>query len=247
MLHLGAFGRRRSKGPGGQVRTSPASHRTVVVTLGTVRQVLAYGVSEGVVAANIARDIKAPRRWHGARGAVTVWEPSELLTFRHDADADLWAVAWRLSLSGLRRSEVLVLSWDSVDLDAGTVAVRAGRVRVDGRKADVVDDPKSRASWRTVPVEAIHPGTTALMRTLRARQASDRLVAGSAHAGTALVVVDALGVPVWPEAYSDRFGVLCRSVGVPVVHLHSVRHTLGLILHRAGEAPARCSTPRAQR
>jgi integrase len=61
----------------------------------------------------------------------------------------------------------------------------------------VVDDPKSRASWRTVPVWSMHPGTVALLRSPRARQAD-----------------------------------------VPVVRLHSVRHTLALILHRAGWTPA---------
>ncbi len=235
---LAGCGGRRHKGEDGQTVTSPASHRTVVVTLGTIRQVLAYGVSEGVVASNVARDVKAPRKRHDDGADVVVWEPGELLTFRRAADADAWAVAWRLTLSGLRRSEVLGLAWDAVDLDAGTVTVKAGRVRVDGGTSDVVDDPKSRASWRTVPVEAMHPGIVALMRTLRARQAADRLAAGKAYRESGLVVVDALGQPIRPEAYSDRFGVLCRSVGVPVVRLHSVRHTLALILHRAGEAPA---------
>lgn len=238
VAELAASGGRRHKGGDGQVFTSPASHRTVVVTLGTIRQVLAYGVSEGVVAVNVAREVKAPRRRHDDGTDVTVWEPAELLTFRDVADADPWAAAWRLTLCGLRRSEVLGLGWDAVDLDGGTVTVKAGRVRVDGGTRDVVDDPKSRASWRTVPVEAMHPGTMTALRTLRARQAADRLASGAAYRETGLVVVDATGQPVRPESYSDRFTVLCREAGVPVVRLHSVRHTLALILHRAGEAPA---------
>lgn len=52
------------------------------------------------------------------------------------------------------------------------------------------------------------------------------------------MLTDALGRGVRPEAYSDRFGELCREAGVPVVHLHSVRHTLALTMHRQGVAPA---------
>ena len=47
-----------------------------------------------------------------------------------------------------------------------------------------------------------------------------------------------LGDPVKPYTYSDRFEILCRKAGVPVVQLHSVRHTLATIMHKAGEAPA---------
>jgi integrase len=51
-------------------------------------------------------------------------------------------------------------------------------------------------------------------------------------------LVDPLGAPIRPKAYSDRFAVLCHKAGVPVVRLHSVRHTLALIGHRAGIGPA---------
>ena len=69
---------------------------------------------------------------------------------------------------------VLGLRWASVDLSAGLVRVEAGRVALDGHRT-ATDDPKSAASWRTVPVEAMHSGTVALLRSLSARQAADRL------------------------------------------------------------------------
>jgi hypothetical protein len=50
--------------------------------------------------------------------------------------------------------------------------------------------------------------------------------------------VDQLGEPVRPYTYSDRFEALCRKACVPVIQLHSVRHTLATIMHKAGQAPA---------
>ncbi len=91
---------------------------------------------------------------------------------------------------------------------------------------------------RTVPVEAMHPGTVGALRSLKVSQAADRLAAGTAYTDGGLVVVDALGVGVHPDVYSDRFRALCRAAGVPVIRLHQVRHTVALLLHRAGEAPA---------
>jgi integrase len=53
-----------------------------------------------------------------------------------------------------------------------------------------------------------------------------------------LVLVDPLGAPIRPEAYSDRFRVLCREAELRKIDLHYVRHTLAGIMHRAGVAPA---------
>jgi integrase len=85
----------------------------------------------------------------------------------------------------------------------------------------------------------MHSGTVALLRSLSARQAADRLAAGTAYAvDNDFVLVDALGQPIRPEAYSDRFARLCRTANVPVIRLHDVRHSVALMLHRAGQAPA---------
>ena len=221
----------------GGLRGTRLSRRSVVYSLTTVRQVFGYAVTEGLIAVNPALSVKPPRQQSGDKSSVTVWEPSELAAFKTVADTDVWAAGWRLTLCGLRRSEVLGLSWDAVDLDQGTVTVKAGRVALDGSHT-ATDDPKSSASRRTVPVESMHPGTVALLRGLRVVQARDRLAAGSAYEDNGYVLVDALGRPVRPEAYSDRFAVLCGEAGVPVVRLHAVRHTIALMLHRIGVAPA---------
>lgn len=55
-----------------------------------------------------------------------------------------------------------------VDTEAGTVTVTQGRVLVGGR-ATVIDAPKPAASWRTVPVEVMHAGTSALLRSRQGR------------------------------------------------------------------------------
>lgn len=114
---------------------------------------------------------------------------------------------------------------------------RAGAVARDGQRSHI-DEPKSEQRRRTVPVEVIHPGTVALLRSLIARQAAERLRAGEAYTDSGLVVVDALGVPVRPEWYSDTFRGLCSEAEVPLIRLHSVRHSLAFWLHKVGVSPA---------
>ena len=222
----------------GGMRGKGLSRVSVIYTLGRVHQVLAYAVAEGLVVANVAEGVKAPRKRHEeAETETTVWTPSELLRFRSVADAHPMAAAWRLTLSGLRRSEVLGMRWRDVDTETGTVTVTQGRVLVDG-KTTVIDAPKSAASWRTVPVEAMHSGTSALLRSHKAALAAKRLQMGTSWPETDLVAVEFNGEPIRPEAYSDEFARLCREAEVPVIRMHSVRHTLALTMHRAGQAPA---------
>jgi len=223
-------------------RSKSLSHRSIVYALGTLRQVLAFGVSIGVLASNPARDVRARRKRKGDRREVAVWEPSDLLRFRNHVDADEtpWVrAAFRLTLCGLRRSEVLGLSWDAVDLESGTVRIEASRVKTGNGYQTERDDPKSDASARAVAMETIHPGTIASLRALSARQAVDRLAAGTVYENPSnLVVVDPLGRGIHPEVYSLRFRALCNAAGVAKIRLHAVRHTLALMLHRGGVAPA---------
>lgn len=216
------------------------SHRTVVLTIGTLRQAFSYAVAEGMIPASPVEGVKAPRRRAEDERTVTVWTADQLAAFIAQADQHDWAALWRLTAAGLRRSEVCGLRWDAVDLDAGAVAVRQGRVVYSGTVA--TDDPKSRASRRVVPVESMHAGTVTLLRSLSAQQARDRLAAGSAWQNSGYVLVDALGAPAHPDAYSEAFRAVCVAAGVPTIRLHDVRHSLATLLHSGGTAPAHAAS-----
>lgn len=45
---------------------------------------------------------------------------------------------------------------------------------------------------------------------------------------------DEVGTPVRPERYSDLFGRLCASAGVPAIRLHDARHTSVTLMLDAG-------------
>lgn len=213
--------------------------RSVRAALVALAQAVDLAVADGMLTRNVVRGVRRPRQSTKLGRDLEHWQPEQLLAFRHHVDGDDLAGAWRLTLCALTRADVLGLRWSDVNLDAGTVTVAQGRVQLhhDGPRSHV-DEPKSEQRRRTVPVEVIHPGTVAALRSLRASQAADRLRAGGAYSDSGLVVVDALGVPVRPEWYSDRFRRLCSEAGVPAIRLHSVRHSLAFWLHKVGVSPA---------
>lgn len=214
------------------------SHRSIVYALGTLRQVFAYGVRQRWITANPAADVKPPRAEHRptTEARPLRWSPIELAKVRAEADAhgtgeafavEPWLrVAVRLTLCGLRRSEVLGMDWSSVDMSTGVVRVEQGRVKTGRGTATTVGGVKAANSLRTVDAETIHPGTRAALRDLWLAQ-------GKPTDG--LVIVDAIGRPVDPSAYSRRFVALCESAGVaPLARMHNVRHSLATALDAAG-------------
>lgn len=221
----------------------PLSHRSIVYALGTLRQVFTYGVEVGVLAKNPAASVKPPKAKTGSKRAVVVWTPAELASFREHVDAlpagvldaDPWLrAAMRLTLCGLRRSEVLGLDWSNVDLTAGTVRVSQGRVKTGRSRTTAHGEAKSDDSHRLVPVEVIHPGTKAALREAWVKQGQPT---------TGFVVVDAVGDPVDPDTYSRRFRALSTEAGLPDLgSIHNVRHTVATALHDNGVEPRKAAS-----
>lgn len=230
----------------GGVRGSGLSPRSVSVTLQRIRQVFAHGVKLGLLRTSPAQYLEAPAmseedetRIAARKFDSTVWSFAQLRHFVAAADEDKYAVGWRLSALGLRRSEVLGLDWGAVDLDAEVIHV------VRARASKQLDRVKSKASRRTVPLSML-PGTTALLKQawLAAGRPRTNTVTidkqGKPVGGqkSSLVVLDASGQPVDRDIYSRRFTRVCHEAGLPRCRLHSLRHCIASELHDRGVAPA---------
>lgn len=197
----------------------PLSARAVRLTLTVVSMALESAVKEGRLARNVAAMVERPGNQTKARG---VWNGGHMAAFLKVSDADRLGGAWRLTMQGLRRGEVLGLSWEDVDLDAATVTVHRNRVAVGSET--ILQTTKTAAGRRVL---ALTPGAVTALKRMKAQQAQERLQAGALHQDTGLVAVDALGEPVKPRWYGDRFKALARDAGVPVVRLHDARHAYG--------------------
>ena len=87
----------------------------------------------------------------------------------------------RRATTGLRRGEVLGLSWGSLDLDNATLSVTRTLVDLDGDQPvwtqPVWSDPKTVRGRRNI---ALDPATVAVLRTVRTQQLQERLFVGAA-------------------------------------------------------------------
>lgn len=216
----------------------PLSHRSITYSLVALRQVFDYAIERELIRDNPAARARAPKAKPGEKRPRVVWTVTQLAAFREHVDgleaatleADPWLpAAMRLSISGLRRSEVLGLTWSDVDLEAKTIRITKSRVKTGVGRRTAHGAAKTDESIRTVPVEVLHAGTVAALRALWMRQ-------GQPVDG--LVVVDVLGEAVDPDRYSRAFRALAAEAGLPDIRsIHNLRHTVAVALHGAGVPP----------
>lgn len=135
---------------------------------------------------------------------VMVWLPAHTGRFLEAIAAErLSALFCVVAYCGLRRDEVLGLTWAEVDTEGGVAYVR---------ETGSGSGPKSEAGVRAVPLPA--PVVQAL-RAWRARQAADRLAWGRDWPDTDLVFTREDGSPVPGQWVSVRFETLAYRAGLP--------------------------------
>lgn len=165
------------------------------------------------------------------------------------AESERNGVAFMLAISlGLRRGEVLGLSWADVDLDVGRLQVRrqlerrdwkhgcADPDRCDERPARcperkdgglVLAELKTKQSRRTLPLP--EPLLVAL-RQHRHRQREARIRAGTVWRDSGLVFTTITGRPVAPRDHSLHWTAFLEGLGVRPARLHDARHTAATLL-----------------
>ena len=208
------------------------------LTLGRLGAALEAAVLEGKLVRNVARLVKPPE--HTPRERET-WSKEEVRKFLAKASSDRLCAAWRLSLYGLRRGEVLGLRWSDIDLRAGALTVSQARVLVEYRIR--IEEPKSRNGKRTLPLDG---ELVAALTALRKRQLEESTIAGAAYRsglagldwyqGGEYVITGEAGSPVHSEWYSDEFGRLLRRAGLRRITLHDSRHTTLTLMEGRGVA-----------
>lgn len=216
----------------GNVQRKGVSPRTVNVMLVTLGQALASAHRQGLVARNVAELVERPTHRSPERRTWTAEQAKAFLAYvGPEGVNDRLALAWMLSLYGLRRGEVLGLRWSDVDFKSAqpTLTVDVSRVSVAGTVIE--QDPKTARSRRVLPLD---PALVEAFKRHEANLHKEALAAGVAYQRTGYVVVNELGQTYRPDYYSERFERLARRAGLPIIRLHDARHTCGTLLHLRG-------------
>ncbi len=220
----------RAQQAGRHDRKGGLSPTTVLQHHRILREALKHAVTEGLLVANPADRVPAPRRVRCEMPTLDEAQTCQLLDLVRETKLHipvLLAVA-----SGLRRGEILALRWQDVDLKAGTVAVRQALEST--KKGLAFKQPKTQKSRRLVPVP---PFAIEALRDHWRRQAEERLRLGPAYVNHDLVCPAPDGRPWDPDSLSPAFTKLVRRSGLPHIRFHDLRHGHATLLLKHGIHP----------
>lgn len=191
------------------------SHRSVAYAVGLVRQVFDRAVRVGLMADSPARLLEPTGKRPAKSDAFTV---EELRALAATAAGHRLEHAFRLTLSGLRRSEVMGLQWS--DFDGKRLAIRRSRVAV-AKVGDSIGATKTLKGSRLLPLD------DALAALLSAKRREAAAIAG-------WIVTDEYGRAISPEVYSDEWVALCQRAKVRALDLRAARRSSVTHMREAG-------------
>ncbi|MEU9140416.1 site-specific integrase [Streptomyces sp. NPDC048404] len=202
------------------------SRRVIQGSRDALRAALTHAVTEEELTKNVASLVKVPKP---RRRRIKPWSVAEAGRFLADAAArdDHLFAAWVLVLSlGLRRGEVLGLTWKSVDFERGELYVdhqiqRAGRQLLHR-------ETKTEDSDDFLPLPAL---CLKALRMRHAQQTGDRKAAGELWQDShGLIFTTKYGTPIEPGNLTRMFALRARRAGLRMIPLRNTRHTCSSLL-----------------
>lgn len=151
------------------------------------------------------------------------WDPEEARKFLDVAKADSAHAGAFYSLamdSGSRKAELCGLKWQEVDWDRRMVSIVRQLVKI---RAEPLFGPPKNGHTRTVLIDE---KTMEALKKLKAAQAAQKLLLGTAYRDHGLVFTRQFGQPLNMSSIGQReFKRLISEAGVKKITFHGLRHT----------------------
>lgn len=149
--------------------------------------------------------------------AVKEWlEPEEILRLVQSVKGQTGELECLIALHGLRRSELLGLTWDRVDISKGLIYIRGATVFDGDNKIVDKDTNKNRTSARTIPI--MIPELSEALKAIPEANRNGKII--TCH----------------PNTVYRRINTACRKAGLPEVGCHGLRHSFASLSYHVGNS-----------
>jgi integrase len=185
-------------------------------------------------AARNATDRQGARTDLGKDAPESVQREQREAALRIRLEALVGVMVW----CGLRPGEVTGLTWDCVDLERGTMAIRQSRKKAPGRRGAMsIGDTKAKSDRKFRIPDLPTAPVVELLAQHQHQQKVER-IAATVWEYEDLVFTNAIGDFIDPSNLRRIVAGLCEDAGIrPVISPNELRHTTATLLRHAGVAP----------
>jgi integrase len=209
----------------GQCCRATLSARSRADARDTLRAAYTCAVEEELLSRNPVAVIRLPAPRTHKRRWWTVDDARRFLESVRSAGEPLYAAFVLILVLGLRKGEVLGLTWRLVDLDAAELYVGEQVHRV-GREL-IRRQVKTETSEAPLPLPEL---CVAALKLRREQQEVDRSRADGAWIDTGLVFTTRYGTALEPRNFNRSFDRCIIKAQVPRITVHGTRKTCGSLL-----------------
>ena len=189
---------------------------------------LSDAVKWNLITRNVGIAVEPPRAPKKEMKALSVGETHQFLD---NCTTEPWRTIFHtLIWTGIRRSELLGLQWNDLDLDMALMTIRRSLVRLQNGTY-VTDEPKTSSGARSLDLA---PSTCLILKQHRAGQERDVELLGIPPSQANFVFGHPDGTPRTPSTVTQQFRRIASRAGLSGVRLHDLRHTHASLMLQQG-------------
>lgn len=210
-----------------KIREGKISSNTVRKHHDLLNSALQFAVKQGLLLDNPAARVEAPTV---KRPDIKYYSLEQFQTLLQLSEGTRIEVLIKLAgLLGLRREEIMGLTWDCVDFEGKKI--RIAEARTMAGKDVIVKDPKTITSARTLYMT---PDIEDLLKREKTKQDTNKQTLGAGYHDSGYVFTFEDGSIIRPNYASDLFKKFIEDNNLPPLTLHGLRHSFASIANSKG-------------
>ena len=204
------------------------SNKTVRNIHGILHKALQQAVFLGIIATNPCERCTPPRL---DKKEINPLDDKQISDFLTAIKGHPYENVYIVDLfTGMRQSEILGLTWDCVNFEAGTIRIYRQLQLIDGKY--IFTTPKNGKTRTIVPA----PTVMTVLRNQRKQQLQKKLVVGELwHNDEDFVFTTDLGEHLARQTVYSQFKKIVASIGLPQTRFHDLRHSYAVASIFAGD------------
>lgn len=206
------------------MKLKPATIKRYYVVL---QSILSRACKLGVISINPATSSKIdlPQQGQAEIEIFTKEEASKMLSCLNNEPLIYQALIHLAIVTGARKGELIALTWDNIDLKAGTIIIKQSNYKLTGEEIKTKTTKSGKIRSVSIP-----PYCVSLLKDYRVHQMQEQIKAGDQWNDENWVFTQWNGKPMHVNTPSHWFSKFLAKYDLPHRKFHALRHTSATLL-----------------